>query len=388
MVPKGWQIKPFGELATLQRGFDLPEKKRCKGDVPIFSSSGLTGYHDQAKIKGPGVITGRNGTIGKVFFTEEDFWPLNTALYVKDFHGNHPEFVYRYLEFFELERFATGTGARTLNRNLVHEMRVVVPPRAEQDKIVRLFREIDEAIGANQAVVDQTELLQSGLDYQLLTRGIGHSHFKPSELGEVPASWQIQPLGELCTLKNGHAFRTRDWTDSGLPIIRIQNLKGSPRFKHFGGQPRPEWIVEPGDLLFAWSGSKNGSLGPYLWSGPRGLLNQHIHHVTPVRGIDPMWLYKTLERSTRRLLHLTRGFKESLQHLRKSDLLEQLVAVPPPLEQRLLTQHCERLANLATTEQAYLERMIYLRGGLLQSLLSGGMRPGAKHRKRPSANRL
>jgi len=387
MVPEGWQIKPFSELATLQRGFDLPVKERRRGKVPVFSSSGQTGCHDKARVKGPGVITGRNGTIGKVFYTEEDFWPHNTALYVKDFHGNNPEFVYRFLEFFELERFATGTGVRTLNRNLVHDMRVVVPPLAEQDKIVRLFREIDEAIAANQAVVDQTRFLQSGVEYQLLARGIGHSQFKPSELGEVPASWQIQPLGELCTLRNGHTFRTRDWSDSGLPIIRIQNLRGSPRFKLFAGQPRAEWLVEPGDLLFAWSGSKNGSLGPYLWSGPRGVLNQHIHHVTPLRGVDPMWLFKTLERSTRRLLGLTRGFKESLQHLRKNDLLEQLIEVPPPLEQRLLTQHCEQLARLTTSEQACRDRLLELRGGLLQSLLSGRMKPGVKRHKRPSQKR-
>lgn len=384
MVPKGWQIKPFGELATLQRGFDLPLKKRRDGNVPIFSSSGQTGFHDEAKVAGPGVITGRNGTIGKVFFTEKDFWPLNTALYVKDFHGNNPEFVYRFLEFFDLERFAAGTGVRTLNRNLVHEMRVVVPPLTEQVKIVRLFKEVDETLQASQAVVDQTQILQRGLEYQLLTRGIGHTQFKTSELGEVPASWQIQPLGELCTLYNGHAFRTQDWSDSGLPIIRIQNLRGSRRFKLFAGQPRPAWIVEPGDLLFAWAGSK---LGPYLWSGPRGVLNQHIHRVSPMRGIDPVWLLKTLERSTRRLQGLTRGFKDSLQHLRKNDLLEQLVAVPPPLEQRLLTQHCEHLEQVAEAERACLDRLVNLRSSLLQSLLSGRLRPGAKRRRRSPTNR-
>ena len=92
-----WHMGELGEFITLKRGYDLPQQKRKAGCVPIFSSSGISGTNDTAMVKAPGVITGRYGTIGRVFWANEDFWPLNTTLYVEDFHGNYPLFVYYFL---------------------------------------------------------------------------------------------------------------------------------------------------------------------------------------------------------------------------------------------------------------------------------------------------
>jgi type I restriction enzyme S subunit len=88
IVPQGWEFKKLGGVAELQRGFDLPSSKRVDGRIPIISSGGLTGFHNEFKAKAPGVVTGRYGSIGSVFYIQEDFWPLNTALWVKDFHSN------------------------------------------------------------------------------------------------------------------------------------------------------------------------------------------------------------------------------------------------------------------------------------------------------------
>jgi type I restriction enzyme S subunit len=80
-----WAVIPLGEVITLQRGFDLPAYERGDGYVPIVTSSGITGTHSEAKVKAPGVVMGRYGTIGQIYFIEQDFWPHNTTLYVKDF---------------------------------------------------------------------------------------------------------------------------------------------------------------------------------------------------------------------------------------------------------------------------------------------------------------
>src|SRR5437879_1085790 len=93
MVSAIWRCERLGDVATLQRGFDLPYRMRRPGAVPIVTSSGVEDTHCEAKVKGPGVITGRYGTIGEVFFVSEDFWPHNTTLYVRDFHGNDPKFI-------------------------------------------------------------------------------------------------------------------------------------------------------------------------------------------------------------------------------------------------------------------------------------------------------
>ena len=133
---EGWAEVPLIEAVTLQRGFDLPVQDRSAGTVPIYAANGPVGTHNIARVKGPGVVTGRSGTIGKVHFVEKDFWPLNTSLYVKDFHGNDPKFVALLLKTLGLERYLAGTGVPTLNRNIVHEVVVTIPPLREQQRIV------------------------------------------------------------------------------------------------------------------------------------------------------------------------------------------------------------------------------------------------------------
>jgi hypothetical protein len=138
-MKKGWQTKKLGDVATLQRGFDLPTQERIDGDIPLVTSSGITDTVDKSAVHGPGVATGRSGSIGKVFYIDQDFWPLNTVLYVKDFHGNDTRFIFYMLRMFDLNRFATGTGVPTLNRNFVHDEIVNVPPLPEQQRIVALL---------------------------------------------------------------------------------------------------------------------------------------------------------------------------------------------------------------------------------------------------------
>ena len=145
---------------------------------------------------------------------------------------------------------------------------------------------------------------------------------------------QPKAIGELCNFINGNGFRPPDWKASGLPIIRIQNLNGSTSFNYFEGTPNTKWIVEPGDLLFAWAGVRGVSFGPTIWPGPRGVLNQHIFRVVPNKGVDKYWLYLALQVATRRIEANAHGFKASLVHVQKDDITNQIVELPSLLEQR------------------------------------------------------
>lgn len=124
MVPENWVRSRLGLVAELQRGFDLPGSQRIKGSIPIVSSGGITGYHSEAKCKAPGVVTGRYGSIGDVFYLEENYWPLNTSLWVKDFHGNHEKFIYYLLVNFDFKKFSDKTGVPGVNRNDLHAVKV------------------------------------------------------------------------------------------------------------------------------------------------------------------------------------------------------------------------------------------------------------------------
>ncbi len=136
ILKDGWTRRALGEVCTLQRGFDLPVQDRKPGSAPLISSSGPIAFQAASPVRAPGVVTGRSGSIGKVFWVSDDFWPLNTTLYVKDFHGNDPRFVYRLLQNFDLSRYAGGAGVPTLNRNSVHSEKVSVPGSVREQQQV------------------------------------------------------------------------------------------------------------------------------------------------------------------------------------------------------------------------------------------------------------
>ena len=168
-IPEEWSVKTFEEFAVLQRGFDLPVQDRQSGQYDLITSNGVTDTHAEFKVKGPGVITGRSGTLGNVFYVENNFWPLNTTLYIKDFHGNHEKFVYYKIKSFDVSRFGTGTGVPTLNRNIVHKEIVAVPKYGEQKEIAEILSAVDEKILVNKKLKAKFTLLKKGLMQDLLS---------------------------------------------------------------------------------------------------------------------------------------------------------------------------------------------------------------------------
>lgn len=143
--PENWDPRPFQELAVLHRGYDLPVSVRVAGDVPVIGSNGVVGYHNEAKRAGPGVVVGRSGTMGKSFFCEGPYWPLNTGLFVVDFKGNRPLFVHYFIQAFDFSPYVAGVSVPTLNRNLVHQVPVRVPSLDEQEEIAAILRAVDAA---------------------------------------------------------------------------------------------------------------------------------------------------------------------------------------------------------------------------------------------------
>ncbi|HHT8162942.1 TPA: restriction endonuclease subunit S, partial [Escherichia coli] len=126
-VPEGWSKEPLENLLVLQRGFDLPVSKRIEGSVPIYASTGINGFHNVAKVKGPGVVTGRSGSLGTVMYVAKDYWPLNTTLWVKEFKKASPIFATYLLRAMKLEGYNGGAAVPTLNRNDVHKVDVLCP---------------------------------------------------------------------------------------------------------------------------------------------------------------------------------------------------------------------------------------------------------------------
>ena len=170
-VPESWSLVPFAKAVLLQRGFDLPVSHRRNGDIPVFGSNGIVGYHDQqpADIPVPGMMVGRSGSVGKISFSIGPYWPLNTTLFATDFFGNNEHFIAYFLDQFDFSRFSSGVSVPTLNRNSFASVTVAVPPIDEQHEIVAILDAIDHKIDLHRrkrAVLDD---LFKALLHKLMT---------------------------------------------------------------------------------------------------------------------------------------------------------------------------------------------------------------------------
>lgn len=149
-----WKKIPLGKLISLQRGHDLPSQNRVNGQIPILGSSGLTGWHNISKCAGPGVVIGRSGnSMGVVSYSEEDFWPLNTCLYVTDFKGNDPRYIYYMLQQIDFDQFNSGSAQKSLNRNAIYPFEVnVTTDKNEQKRIGKALANFENKISLNRQI--------------------------------------------------------------------------------------------------------------------------------------------------------------------------------------------------------------------------------------------
>lgn len=162
-VPEGWSKEPLENLLVLQRGFDLPVSKRIEGSVPIYASTGINGFHNMAKVKGPGVVTGRSGSLGTVMYVAKDYWPLNTTLWVKEFKKASPIFATYLLRAMKLEGYNGGAAVPTLNRNDVHKVDVLCPESKLMNEfevqVENIFKQIDKLKEYNEKLAQARDLL-------------------------------------------------------------------------------------------------------------------------------------------------------------------------------------------------------------------------------------
>jgi len=289
-VKRGWVTKPLGELRTLQRGFDLPTAQRIAGPFPLVSSSGIIDTHIEGPVKGPGIVTGRSGSIGKIFFINEDFWPLNTTLYVRNFHGNDPKFIFYLLNKFDLKRFVGGAGVPTLNRNDVHGELVFIPEAiSEQQRIVGI---LDEAFGAiSNARASAQKNLQNARD---LFESCLYNVFYDAE-----QTSSLVPLSDLATDITDGDHMPPPKSEVGVPFITIGNIQKRTRRIDFSDTFRV-----PREYFEGLKASKKPKSGDVLYpvTGSFGIpilildefefcFQRHIGLVRPKPELSSDWLY-------------------------------------------------------------------------------------------------
>ena len=289
----GWTDALLGDVITLKRGYDLPKSTRQEGPVPIVSSSGPTGFHNVPKADPPGVVTGRYGTLGKVFYVDVPYWPLNTTLYVRDFNGSHERFVGYFLESMGLDRYDGAAAVPGLDRNVLHGLVVRWPGRPIQERVAAVLAAYDELIENNGRRIEILEEMTQAVyrEWFVNFRFPGHEDVAmvDSPLGPIPEDWEARKFRTIADeVKDGVDPST---VDADVRYVGLEHIPQESftltRWGLAADVASRKWRFRAGDVLF-------GKLRPYFHkvveAGFEGICSTDAIVIRPVAGFGDLAL--------------------------------------------------------------------------------------------------
>lgn len=371
VIPEDWEVKFVFQVAPLQRGFDLPNNKIKLGKIPIVYSSGIEKFHNYAMVKGPGVITGRSGTLGEVYYVETDYWPHNTSLWVTHFYNSVPKFIFYVYKSLNFERFSSGSGVPTLNRNDIHGISIPLPPLPEQTAIAAALSDVDALLAAQDALIVKKTQIKNATMQQLLSG--------KKRLPGFSGAWEVRRLGEVAILKNGYAFKSETYTNLGeFKVIAIANVQNGymqsndcNRIAILPNDIQPHQILNQGDILI----SMTGNVGRVCRVNDRRcLLNQRVGKIVPI-DISADFLFILLCQSDFIFAMLGVAKGGAQPNLSIADIKSYELNIPVDLKEQtaiatVLNDMDEEIAALKRQR----EKTQQIKHAMMQELLTGKMR--------------
>ena len=351
VIPEDWEVKKIQETSPFQRGFDLPSYQLVAGKYAVVYSNGIGFYHSNFMSKGPGVVTGRSGTLGKIHYINDDFWPHNTALWVTSFFNNNPKYIYYLLSFINIGRFGTGSGVPTLNRNDVHDFQIPLPPLPEQKAIARVLSDTDTLIQTLQKKINKKRAIKQGAMQQLL---------KPKE------GWERKKLGEVVEFMDNlrKPIKSRD----------REGMKGD--YPYYGASGIIDFVnsyLFDDDLILLGEDGENilsRNLPLAFKVSGKIWVNNHAHVLKPRTGYHIDYLTEYLESLDYSLLNSGTAQPK----LNKKSCSNILIKSPSFSEQkRIATILSDMDTEIEQLEQK-LSKYKSIKQGLMQNLLTGKIR--------------
>lgn len=268
----------FDNFVSLNRGFDLPDDKIIEGEYPVIASTSIKAYHNKFKVKAPIVATGRSGSLGKVQYIDKDGWPLNTALYAKDYHGNLPKYVYYFLQTMHLEQYNAGAGIPTLNQNHLHSLKLLVHEKEQQEMVANILSRYDEAIENNSKRIKLLEQMAQNLYKEWFVRfrfpGWQNAEFENG----MPKGWKIEKLFDVVNVTYGYAFASELFCDDETlnPVVRIRDILDNQTNTFTSETCADKYIIKENEILIGM----DGIFHMCMWNGEKAYQNQRVVKLT------------------------------------------------------------------------------------------------------------
>ena len=375
----------LGDLIEFQRGYDLPKSKFVHGKYPVQSSNGILGYHHEYKVKAPSITIGRSGTVGTPHLIKTNFFPHNTALFVKDFKGNDVEYIYYLLKNLKLNEYKTGSGVPTMNRNHLHPLKIQaflgIPT---QKSIAHILSTLDQKIAINNQINAQLEQMAKTLyDYWFVQFDFPDENGKPYKSSggemvyndtlkrEIPKGWEVKSLWSIAKYFNGlslQKYRPKNEYGDFLPVIKIREMNEgiSANTEKASTEIPKEAIINDGDILFSWS----ATLDVKIWTQGKGALNQHIFKVTSNQYPKSFYYFELLN-YLQHFKMMAELRKTTMGHITQDHLKQAFICIPSDALLSGLDQILSPIFQKIIILKKQNQQLAQLRDFLLPMLMNG-----------------
>ena len=373
----------LGELLNFRRGHDLPKTKMQEGLIPVVGSNGVIGFHNKFTTRAPLLSIGRSGNIGNPFYLNKDCWAHNTTLYVDDFKGNVPRYLYYLLKTLDLSYYGGGSAVPTLNRNYIHPLMIsATSDIKEQKAIAATLSCLDDKIELNNRMNDTLEQMAQAIfkswfvDFEPFQDG----EFEDSELGKIPKGWKVGIVEDLGDVVGGStpSKKCDEYYDEGdIPWITPKDLSvnknkfiscGNVNITNLGLKKSSAQLMPRGTVLF----SSRAPIGYIAIAKNELSTNQGFKSIVPKKNVGTMYIYHFLKNNLEMIEGRASG--STFKEISGSTMKKLSVLLPPEKVLNCFEYACKLYFAQIESLEAENSTLTSLRDTLLPKMMSGEIR--------------
>lgn len=378
VVPEGWQIKPIGELVTLQYGKSPKEVIAEDGQYPVIGTGGITGFASSYLYDGCTTVIGRKGTINKPSYIEGKFWAIDTTYFGTCYKEAEPKWFYYSLQSFDLSKYNEASGVPSLGRDTLNAIPLLAPPLPEQKNIAAILSSVDEVIEKTRAQIDKLKDLKTGMMQELLTKGIGHTEFKESPVGRIPAAWDVVDYASVVRVVM--TSFTLDDDERYCPVVVRRRHMGVETRETKPGRKilvKSQYRVTPGTFLISKRQIYHGSCGLVPKNiGEKAIISKEYLALETTNALDIRFLdyFSHTDIFQQQIIRTTYGIDVEKFVFKDQWWMKELIPLPSKDEQKRVCDALDSLGSEISNKEKYLTQFESLKKALMQDLLTGKVR--------------